>query len=224
MARKTHKDSALIKEEILARLAQGYSVMETMKILRVGRTTYYNWTKADPEFASNAKRILSDPVHQTRILRHESKATVPTHSTWQDKFIAVYRKTGDRDQSLIACGESVLDVEARLDPTSKQYDKVFHERFMEEEQRRLWRIEDSMLRKAEHDMPTARFALGNLMKGKYGKIGGEVTVNNQHWFNSAGEAQADKAMGDLFGGEGLETVRTDERSTDRDRHGGGALN
>jgi hypothetical protein len=185
-----------------------------MKIVRVGRSTYYNWQESDPEFAADSKRILSDPVHQTRMLANESKTTVPTTSTWQDKFIAVYRKTGDRDQSLVACGESVLDVEACLSPTSETYDEVFHKRFMEEEQKRLWRIEDSMLRKAEHDMPTARFALSNLLKEKYGKIGGEVTVN-QHWFTSSGAAKADRLMDDLFGDQGSEGARTDQHSPDR---------
>ena len=210
MPRSTHKDPALIKQEFYARLAQGHGIMQTCDILRIGRSTYYNWKKKDPEFAAECTRILSDPVHTTRMLNNESQTTIPTTSTWQDKFIAVYRKTGDRDQSLIACGESALYVEHTMTPTSEHYDEEFHVRFMEEEQKRLWRIEDNMLRKAEHDPPTARFALSNLMKEKYGKVGGEVTVNNQHWFTSAGAARADKLMDGLFGdGEaGLEQHAT----------------
>jgi hypothetical protein len=199
MPRKTHKDPALIKDEFYARLGQGYGITEACKVLRISRSTYYNWRDSDPVFAAECKRLLSDPVQQVRRMEGKKIADAPVHSTWQDKFIAVYRKTGDRDQAQVSCGESAVYIEQTLSPTSDKYDEEFHKRFMEEEQKRLWRIEDSMLRKAEHDMPTARFALSNLLKEKYGKVGGEVTVNNQHWFTSAGAARADKLMDDLFG-------------------------
>jgi hypothetical protein len=48
-------------------------------------------------------------------------------------------------------------------------------------------------------MPTARFVLSNLLKEKYGKVGGEVTINNQHWFTSKGESKAKAFMEKKFG-------------------------
>ena len=86
-----------------------------------------------------------------------------------------------------------------LNPKHEDFDEAFHSMFSEEEQRRLWRIEDNTLKKAEHDMPTARFVLSNLLKEKYGKIEGTTTHQNLFWFNTAGEDKAREALYHLFG-------------------------
>lgn len=199
MGRKTTKDPVLLKKELLARLAQGYGVTESCKILRVSRSTFYNWKNSDEAFASEVDRIMSDPIHQTRILMGQSKAEVPTHADWQLRFIGVYRKTGDRDQAASAAGKEPTFVNNALDSRHEDFDEAFHKMFSEEEQRRLWRIEDRTLTKAEHDMPTARFVLSNLLKEKYGKIEGGGTTQNLFWFSTAGEDRAMSTLNKLFG-------------------------
>ena len=71
----------------------------------------------------------------------------------------------------------------RFDARHEEYDETFHKMFIEEEQRRLWRIEDNTLTKAESDPPTARFVLSNLLKEKYGKLEGTGTTQNLYWFH-----------------------------------------
>ena len=211
MSRRTKRDPTFLKQEMLAKLSKGYGITESCKLLRFSQSTFYNWKKTDPEFAAECNRILATPVHKERIIHKQRKADTAVDASWQEIFLAIYKKTGDRDQAVDACGVDPLAVTSAMDPTQAAYDEVFHKQFMEEEQRRLWRIEDSMLRKAEHDMPTARFALSNLLKEKYGKLGGEVTVN-QHWFTSKGQAKAATFMGDLFEDEPYEAGT---RSQDR---------
>lgn len=216
MSRRTKRDPTFLKQEMIAKLSKGYGIAESCDLLRFSKSTYYNWHKADPEFKAECDRILSTPVHKERIIHKQPKADTAVDASWQEIFIALYRKTGDRDSAIDGCAQLALTVNAAMDPESSEYDEPFHKLFMEEEQRRLWRIEDSMLRKAEHDMPTARFALSNLLKEKYGKVGGEVTVN-QHWFTSQGAAKASKFMGSLFGDEPFE-------GPGRNRSDGGAPN
>jgi hypothetical protein len=195
-----------LKQEFLAKISKGYGIGEACKLLRFGRSTFYNWKRGDPEFAAECDRILATPVHKERIIHKQPKADTAVDASWQEIFLALYKKTGDRDSAVDGCGIEALAINEAMDPTSAAYDEVFHKQFMEEEQRRLWRIEDSMLRKAEHDMPTARFALSNLLKEKYGKVGGEVTVN-QHWFTSKGQAKAATFMGELFDDEPYQAGR-----------------
>ena len=195
------KPDVLLKQQIIAHLNKGYGISETCKVLRLSRSTYYNWCRDDAEFKADCKRILGTDIHKDRMLHKGKVAPVGVESSWQERFIALYRKTGDRAQAADGCGLKVVELNARLELGNPEYDEVFHKQFMEEEQRRLWVIEDSTLRKAEHDMPTARFVLSNLLKEKYGKVGGEVTVNNQHWFTSKGESKAAQFMEERFGGK-----------------------
>ena len=196
MSRRTKRDPTFLKQEMLAKLSKGYGITESCKLQRFSQSTFYNWKNTDPEFAAECNRILATPVHKERIIHKQRKADTAVDASWQEIFLAIYKKTGDRDQAVDACGVDSLAVTAAMDPTQAAYDEVFHKQFMEEEQRRLWRIEDSMLRKAEE---------------KYGKLGGEVTVN-QHWFTSKGQAKAATFMGDLFEDEPYEAGT---RSQDR---------
>lgn len=199
MARSTHKDSALLKEELLARLRKGYGIGESCKLIRISRQTYYNWGKKDDEFAAACKRLLSDPIHSTRILQNKGQAEVPTHANWQLRFIGVYKQNGDRDEAASAAGKHPIEIRNAMDPRHADYDEAFHKSFLEEEQRRLWRIEDNTLTKAEHDMPTARFVLSNLLKEKYGKLEGAGTTQNLYWFTAVGEQKARDWLEGTFG-------------------------
>ena len=105
MGRHTSKDSALLKEELLARLRKGYGVKESCKLIRISRQTYYNWQKKDDEFKFACKRVLSDPIHSTRILQKKAQTEVPTSADWQLRFIGVYRMNGDRDEAASAAGK-----------------------------------------------------------------------------------------------------------------------
>ena len=202
MPRQTHSDSALLKKQIIERLAQGYGIMETCDLVRIARNTYYNWKKADPAFAADVERILRDPIHTTRIMKHESKAVVGIEDDWKLRFLGVYKKTGDRNQALMHVGEGkrAQEIEAAMDPNHPDYDAQFAKAFINEEQKRLWQIEDNTLRKAEHDMPTARFVLGNLVKHKYGKLEGSTTIQ-QAWFSAKGEDEAANTLRGLNFGQ-----------------------
>jgi hypothetical protein len=193
------KPVVLLKQQVIAHLNKGYGISETCKLLRISRTSYYNWRREDPEFAAECARILGTEIHKDRMLHRGAVAPVGVEASWEDKFLNLYRKTGDRAKAADGCGLTVVQLNERMTPGEAEYDEVFHKRFIEEEQRRLWVIEDSTLRKAEHDMPTARFVLSNLLKEKYGKVGGEVTINNQHWFTSKGESKAKAFMEKRFG-------------------------
>lgn len=196
---RTHKFRESMKAEWLALMAKGYGIKAIGDKVGVSRNTYYNWCKADPEFKANAHRILDDPVHQKRILNKSGHADMSVDMKWQQKFIALYRRTGDKVQAAGAAGKSTVEIASALDPKSDAYDEEFHLAFLEEEQRRLWTIEDNTLRKAEHDAPTARFVLSNLLKEKYGKVS-EGSVNiSQHWYTQAGEDQAGELLDGLFG-------------------------
>lgn len=199
-ANRSGKSRSLLKKEFKNKLAQGYGIAEACKQLRFARATYYNWRNADEAFASEVDLILADPIHQTRLLRHDGKAAAQTFSTWQKKFVALYRQTGSRDEAIAGCGKSALEVEAALNPKSEDFDAVFARLFDEEQQRRLWRIEDNLLKKAEHDTTASRFVLSNLLKDRYGKVGGETTVNAQlNWFTEAGANKAQGTLEQLFG-------------------------
>lgn len=196
---RTHKFRTSLKGEFLAQMSKGYGLQEIARKLGISRNTYYNWKKADPEFRANAERILNDPIHQKRILNKSGHADMSVDMKWQQKFIAMYRRTGDKVQSADACGKPAKDVQDALEVKNASYDEEFHLAFLEEEQRRLWVIEDNTLRKAEHDAPTARFVLSNLLKEKYGKVSeGSVTLN-QSWFTQRGEDEAGEFLDGLFG-------------------------
>jgi hypothetical protein len=192
------KDSALLRQEFLATLAEGYGIAAACKKLQFGRTSYYNWRRKDPAFAAACDGVLSEPIHKERILTGRAKADVGVGATCQDKFVALYRRTGDRAAAASQAGVSVSQVEQALDATHAEYDPDFAFSFQEEQQRKLWKIEDNTMTKAEHDPPTARFVLSNLMKEKYGRVGGEVTVNQLHWFTERGADRARRVLGDMF--------------------------
>jgi len=198
--RKLSKDRLLLRKEFVERLAQGYGISEACKVLRVARQTIYNWRQQDEAFDAEVTRVLADPIHQTRILRGESVADVPIEEKWQLRFIGVYRKTGDRNAAILAADKPALFIERALDPMSDDYDEAFAALYAEEQQRKLWLIEDNTMNKAEHDAPTARFVLSNLMKAKYGKLEGHAQIN-QFWFTAVGEADAAKELGGLNFGE-----------------------
>jgi hypothetical protein len=202
MGRVTVKKPALMKQELIAYLAKGYGVKEATKLLRMARSTYYNWRAKDEEFKAEVDRILSDPIHSTRILRQESKAVVGVEENWKLRFLGVYRKTGDRNEALSTCGNGkrAQDIENALNPEHADYDEEFHQAFSNEEQKRLWKIEDNTMRKAEHDMPTARFVLSNLVKEKFGKLEGSANIQ-QVWFTSSGESKALKSLESLNFGQ-----------------------
>jgi hypothetical protein len=196
---RAKKDSALIRAEIVATLAEGFGIKETCRKIGCSVQSYYNWRKKNPEFDAACDKVLSDPIHKERILTGRAKADVGVGASWQDIFLALYRRTGDRAAALAQCKDkSALDIENALDKDHDTYDEVFAYRFQEEQQRKLWKIEDNMLTKAEHDAPTSRFALSNLMKERYGKVGGEVTVNQLHWFSERGAGQARDILSDMF--------------------------
>jgi len=202
---KTAKFRESIKQEILALTAKGYGISASCKKVGITRPTYYNWKKADPHFARELNQILSDPVHQQRLLDNQATADIAVDMTWAQKFIATYRRTGDKIKSAQTAGKTTVELTNALDPKSKSYDEEFHLAFLEEEQRRLWAIEDATLAKAEHDGPTARFVLSNLLKEKYGKVSeGSVQVST-HWHTQAGSDQAGEFLDGLFG----ETKRVD---------------
>ena len=216
MPRSTHSDSALLKKQIIERLAQGYGIAETCDLIRVARNTYYNWKKKDPAFAADVERILRDPLHTTRILNKQSKAEVGIEDDWKLRFLGVYKKTGDRNQALMHVGEgkTAVDIDHAMDPQHPDYDAEFARAFFNEEQKRLWQIEDNTLRKAEHDMPTARFVLGNLVKHKYGKMEGTTTIQ-QAWFTAKGESEAaDTLKGLGFGKSESDRVKYLDSPTD----------
>ena len=188
---RTNNDSALIKKELVERLAQGYGIKEATKLLRISRSTFYNWRKADEAFNAECTRLLADPIHQSRILRQESKAVLGIEEDWKLRFIGMYRMSGDRTEALatVGNGKRAQDIENALNPKHDTYDEQFHKLFLNEEQKRLWKIEDNLLKKAEHDSPSARFVLANLVKDKYGKLEGSATIQ-QVWFTSQGESDA----------------------------------
>lgn len=201
------KDPALLKKEIIERLSQGYGILETCKIIRIGRTTYYKWKKDDEAFSCDVERILADPLHGTRILNRAAKAEIGIEDDWKLRFLGVYRRSGDRNDALANVGEGKFahEIEAALDPQSTLYDEKFAELFKNEEQKRLWKIEDNTLRKAEHDMPTARFVLSNLVKEKYGKLEGTTTIQ-QVWFSQVGEDKALAELSTLFDKSGTKQI------------------
>ena len=194
---RTGKDKALLKKEFMERISKGYGIQETCKLLNMARSSYYNWRREDPAFKADVERILSDPLHATRILRHESKVELGIEEDWKMRFLGLYRRSGDRNQALKGSGKRATDIEQALDPSHEAYDAEFARLFADEEQKRLWQIEDNTLRKAEHDMPTARFVLSNLVKEKYGKLEGTTTVQ-QVWFTQTGEEKAIKELETLF--------------------------
>jgi len=203
-------------------MAKGYGISAAAKKLGLSRNTYYNWCKTDPEFKANTRRILDDPIHQKRVLNASGRADMSVDMKWQQKFIALYRRTGDKVQAAGACKKSTSEIADALDPKSESYDEEFHLLFLEEEQRRLWTIEDNTLRKAEHDAPTARFVLSNLLKEKYGKVSeGSVTLT-QHWHTQKGEDEAGEFIDGLFGPK-AHTERTDKRSVDQVDPGGSPI-
>jgi len=189
------------RRQLLALLAEGYGVAAACKKVGVSHTSYYNWRKKKPAFKEATERILSSDVHKERTLHRQAVADVAVDATWQQKFIALYRRTGDRDAAASQAGKSVTDISNALDPDHTDFDKAFSFSFQEEQQRKLWKIEDNTLTKAEHDAPTARFVLSNLMKEKYGKVGGEVTVNQLHWYSDRGEQAARGVLRDMFSEE-----------------------
>jgi hypothetical protein len=210
---RTAKHRESLKKEFLALLAKGYGILAASKKIGASRGSYYNWKKLDPEFAAAADRIVSDPVHQKRILSKSGKANMSVDMNWQGKFIAMYRQTGDKVEAAQTAGKTTVEVSDALNTKSESYDEEFHLAFLEEEQRRLWVIEDNTLRKAEHDAPTARFVLSNLLKEKYGKVSeGSVTVN-QNWNTQRGDDEAEEFLDGLFGNKGAMDHES-ERSLD----------
>jgi len=195
------KNAAEMRRRVLAQLAEGYGVAAACKKVGVSHTSYYNWRKKLPAFKESAERILSSPVHKERLLHRQAVADCHIDASWQEKFIALYRRTGDRAAAASQSGVSVTQIANALDSEHKDFDKSFSFAFQEEQQRKLWKIEDNTLTKAEHDSPTARFVLSNLMKEKYGKVGGEVTVNQLHWYSDRGEQAAKGVLRDMFGEE-----------------------
>jgi len=192
------KDSALLRQEFLALIAEGYGIKESCSQLGFSTQSYYNWRKKNDAFREACDAVLSDPIHKERILSGAAKADVAVGATWQQKFIALYRRTGDRVAAASQSGVEAVDVENSLDKDHDDYDEQFAYDFQEEQQKKLWKIEDNMMKKAEHDAPTSRFALSNLMKEKYGKVGGEVTVNQLHWFTERDTGSARDLLSDLF--------------------------
>lgn len=189
-----------MKEEVLHHLSRGCGVTECCRLVNVSRSAYYAWRRTDPEFKASCDRLLRDPVHIERITRGLSVAASDTTKSWQEKFVSTYNATGDREQALIAAAQSALHIEACLAPSSEHYDPDFHRAFQQAEQRRLWRIEDNLLNKAEHDSPSARFILANRVKDKYGKLEGGTTINNNTaWFTVEGEQRAVERMRRMFG-------------------------
>lgn len=189
-----------MKEEMLHHLSRGCGVVESCRLVQVSRSAYYAWRRADPEFKAACERLLRDPVHVERIMRGQAVAATDTTKSWQEKFIATYNATGDREQALLAAAQSALFIESCLAESSEHYDPDFHRAFQQAEQRRLWRIEDNLLNKAEHDSTSARFILANRVKDKYGKLEGSSTVNNNlAWFTVEGENRAKDRLRRMFG-------------------------
>jgi len=219
---RTHKFRESMKAEWLALMAKGYGILAISRKVGVSRTTYYNWCKSDPQFKADSRRILDDPIHQARILKKSGRADMSVDMKWQNRFVAMYRRTGDKVEAANACSKSTTEIASALDPKSESYDEEFHLAFLEEEQRRLWTIEDNTLKKAEHDAPTARFVLRNLLKDKYGKSSEGSVILNTHWHTQKGEDQAGEFIDGLFGPE-AHTERTDKRPMDQVDPGSGTL-
>lgn len=189
------------KKEMLALLAKGYGISEMCRKLGITRPTYYNWRKKDPHFDHECQRILDDPAHKERILKGASRTDVTPDLPWQQKFLRSYRITGDKNEAANASGMKAREVEDALNPKSENYDEEFHLGFLEEEQRRIWQIEDNLHKKAEHDGPSARFVLANLLKEKYGKVEGQVNVHTTQWFTQKGTDEASEFLSGLFGSQ-----------------------
>jgi hypothetical protein len=147
-------------------------------------------------------------------LRGQAVAVSETTASWQEKFVATYNATGDREQAMIAAAQSPLYIEACLAKGSDDYDADFHRAYLQAEQRRLWRIEDNLLNKAEHDSPSARFILANRVKDKYGKLEGTTTVQTA-WFTVEGEERAKDVLRGMFGNQ--------EEAPPGHEHDGGTL-
>lgn len=198
-----------MKQEIVHSLSRGCGVVESCRLAGASRSGYYQWRRTDPVFKTDCDRLLRDPVHQERILRGQAVAASSTKDSWQEKFIATYNATGDREQAMIAAAQSALHIEACLAPGSEHYDPPFARAFDQAEQRRLWRIEDNLLNKAEHDSPSARFILANRVKDKYGKLEGTTTIPIT-WFTVEGESRAAKNMRRMFGETSQDPIPTSE--------------
>lgn len=190
-----------MKAEILHHLSRGCGIVEACRLVNTTRSSYYTWRRTDAEFKADAERLLRDPVHVDRILRGQAIAVSETTKSWQEKFITTYNSTGDREAALVSSGKAPLFIESCLARSSDDFDPDFHRAFQQAEQRRLWRIEDNLLNKAEHDSPSARFILANRVKDKYGKLEGTTTVNTA-WFTVEGEDRARNVLRKMFGDDG----------------------
>ena len=207
-----------MKVEVLHHLSRGCGVVEACRLVDTTRSSYYTWRKSDPEFRADADRLLRDPVHVERILLGQAIAFSETTKSWQEKFSATYNSTGDREQATLSAAQSPLFIESCLAATSDDFDPDFHRAFQQAEQRRLWRIEDNLLNKAEHDSPSARFILANRVKDKYGKLEGTTTVNAA-WFTVEGENRAKNVLRKMFGAN--EDHQTIQHGNDRQIEGVG---
>jgi hypothetical protein len=189
------------KAKLLELLARGYGISEAVKIFGVSRQTYYRWSRNDPEFEADAKRILSDPAHKERVLVAAATTKIQPQESWQHTFARVYRTTGDRNEAADQAGVKPSLVVTALDRQHDNYDETFAALMADAEMRQMWRIEDAALRKAEHDAGMQKFVLSSRLKERYGSQGQAPTQQtNVFWFSADGESRAQNTMKELFGG------------------------
>lgn len=192
------RKSPISNEEILAKVALGYSISKTAKVLGISRTTISNRRKKDPEFNANLSRVLDSPAHT---IKQRTRTVGADPSDWRRTFIAWWRKTGSRETAANYVGKTPSEIVKLLDASSDEYDEEFAALCEDEWTRKSFAIEDNYFLRAEqgNDSQAQKFLLTGINPDKYGKRKDTQSPTNIFWFSAEGSEGAKNFLTEMFG-------------------------
>lgn len=130
------------QREMLTLLRQGSTQGDSLKLIKLSQSTWYNWRK-DSDFSA----VVEQAIEEGKALKQSLGAT-PELSAGDDKlnvFLKVYIESGGLfEDSCTAAGLDFQSTVSSINPISKLYNPVFHSAY--EDARKLLevRCEDSI--------------------------------------------------------------------------------
>lgn len=196
-----------MKAKFIELLQLGYPIQKACQRLKIPKRIYYAWKKRFPDFHEEVVEITQDPVYRARRRIEAARACAERSSDWKIRYAAALEKTESRSEACLVSGAMAFEIENALDDTHADFDPKFRQMVNDVELRRIWEIEDELMRRAKTDNTAAKSVLAARMKDLYEPRRDQTVLVGSFWFNPDGESQAAEAIQKAFGSQSEKEVK-----------------
>ena len=206
--------SPLTRKKFVEELLRGRGINEIMRDHGYkSASMYYKWKNKYPEFKEQCEKILSSPLHESRIAASQSKKIAP--ASWREQYINKFRESRSRTIAADYCGKSVTEIMQACDPSHENFDEDFFNLVREEELRDAVTVEDELKRKAvvENSVQMQKWIIPFLpvvgekyYRGAENRLKSEGDKQVNIFFGAEGVDGAKKLLEQMFGREEKEIV------------------